>query len=130
MGHQPAPLPVNPDRYRALGDTLCARLAAEMDKLDLPAASLPPAPLFSQAAWTCSKDPFSGQDSLIGVWRNACGARIGELKFHGDGSFYAEYAVGLPHPRKPQRWFVEAVVAWGRNDLIKTEVRLLPALGP
>lgn len=120
---------VSPNDYCVLGDTICERLAAEIGKLGLPEASRPSLPVFSQAEWTRARDPFSGLDSAVGLWKNARGARIGEIKFHGDGSFYAEYDVALAHPVQPHRWFVEAVVAWGRGDLIKTEVRLLPALG-
>jgi len=32
-----------------------------------------------------------------------------------------------PHP-KDERWFVEAVNAWGKNDTVKAELRLLPAV--
>jgi hypothetical protein len=120
---------VSPNDYRVLGEAICGRLATEIGKLGFPEASLPPLPVFSQAEWTRAKDPFSGLDSTVGLWKSARGARIGEIKFHGDGSFYAEYDVALAHPMHPQSWFVEAVVAWGRDDLIKTEVRLLPALG-
>jgi len=33
-----------------------------------------------------------------------------------------------PHPHKPL-WMVEAVTAWGRVGALKSELRLLPALG-
>jgi len=70
---------------------------------------------------------YGGWDSLIGIWRNRQGHRLGEIKLHGDGSFYAEYDVALQHPNDA-RWFVECVVAWGRDGVIKTEARRLPAL--
>lgn len=119
---------MNPDDCSPLGDSICAQLAGEIRKLGFPEENRPPVPVYRQAAFTRSKDPYSGLESLIGTWRNGHGHRIGEIKLHGDGSFYAEYDVALPHPTN-SRWFVEAVVAWGRNDVIKAEAKLLPALG-
>ena len=115
--------------HRALGNTLCQQLGEEIRKLGFPLDRLPPVPEFDQASFTRVKDPFSGLDSLVGIWTNARGHRIGEIKIHGNGSFYAEYDVTRPHPSQ-SRWFVESVIAWGRGSIIKTEPRLLPALGP
>jgi hypothetical protein len=61
---------------------------------------------------------------LVGYWYDAKQQRIGQLRFHGDGSFYAEYDIVLPHPKKP-RCFVEAINAWGNEQNIKTEPKLL-----
>lgn len=113
---------------RPLGEAICRRLVAEIDKLGFPEEKLPPLPVFDEAGFATAKDPYSGLESLVGTWLNKQGYRIGEIKLHGDGSFYAEYDVALPHPTNA-RWFVEAVVAWGRGDTIKTEAKLLPALG-
>ena len=77
------------------------------------------------AMYRLSKDPASGQDSLLGEWRDPQGHKQGELTFHADGSFYAEYDVIRLHPRN-DRLFVEAVNAWGRDGRIKVEPRLLP----
>ncbi len=119
---------MNPVDGRPLGEAICRRLAAEIAKLGFPEEKLPPLPVFDEAGFATAKDPYSGLESLIGIWRNGQGYRMGEIKLHGDGSFYAEYDVALPHPTNA-RWFVEAVVAWGRGDTIKTEAKLLPALG-
>jgi hypothetical protein len=62
------------------------------------------------------------------VWRRAQGLKCGELLFHADGSFFAEYDVIHVHARQP-RWFVEVVTAWGRGSTLKSEARLLPAIG-
>lgn len=120
---------MSPDDYQALGEVLCNRLIAEMRKLGFPRESLSSYPVFNQAEFTNARDPFSGLEGLTGVWKNTRGYRIGEIKLHGDGSFYAEYDVALPHPLHKHRWFVEAVVAWGRGNMIKTEAKLLPTLG-
>lgn len=79
----------------------------------------------ANAKYRLSKDPASGQDSLLGEWRDPKGQKQGELTFHADGSFYAEYDVIRVHPRD-DRLFVEAVNAWGRDGQIKVEPRLLP----
>lgn len=118
---------MDPTDCKPLGDAICVRLIEEMRKLGYPPETALPAPVFEQAGFETQKDPFSGQESLCGTWRNDKGYRIGEVKFHGDGSFYAEYDLGLLHP-KDSRWFVESVTAWGRGDVIKAEAKLLRAL--
>lgn len=79
------------------------------------------------ATYRLARDPASGQDSLIGEWRDGWGQKQGNLVFHPDGSFFVEYDVVRAHPRDP-RWFVEAVNAWGRDPEIRAEARLLQAL--
>lgn len=120
---------MQPETCRALGVALCRRLIEEIGKQGFPEGSLPAYPVYDEAEFSLSKDPYTGQEGLTGVWKNAHGHRIGEIKLHGDGSFYAEYDVATLHPLHPGRWFVEAVVAWGRDELIRAEARLLPALG-
>ncbi len=119
---------MNPDDCTPLGNAICVHLAEEIRKLGFPEENLSPFPVYDQAAFTQSKDVYSGQDSLIGTWKNGKGYRVGEIKLNGDGSFYAEFDVALPHPTNA-RWFVEAVIAWGRDDIIKAEAKLLPAFG-
>lgn len=77
------------------------------------------------AAYWLDRDPASGEPSLMGEWRDAAGAKVGTMSFHADGTFFVEHDVVRTHPSKP-RFFVEAVTAWGRNDTIKSEPRLLP----
>jgi len=72
-----------------------------------------------------SRDPASGQDSLLGEWRDQRGHKQGELTFHADGTFYAEYDVIRVHPRNG-RLFLEAVNAWGKGAEIKVEPRIMP----
>ena len=79
----------------------------------------------ANAVYRLSMDPASGQDSLMGEWRDPGGQKQGELTFHADGSFYAEYDVIRVHPRN-DRLFVEAVNAWGRGEQIKVEPKLVP----
>ena len=119
---------MNPVEYETLGEAICTRLTEEIRKLGFAEQALPSFPVYGQACFTYVTDPFSGLASLVGIWRNGRGDRLGEIKLHGDGSFYAEYDVVLPHPGDA-RWFVEAVVAWGRDGIIKAEAKLLPALG-
>jgi len=76
------------------------------------------------ALYHLSTDPASGQDSLLGVWRDQRGQKQGELTFHADGTFYAEYDVIRIHPGNG-RLFVEAVNAWGRGAEIRVETRLI-----
>ena len=119
---------MNPTDCKPLGEAICGRLIAEIHKLGFPAENAPDLPHYDEAGFSTTKDTYSGLDSLIGIWKNQKGYRVGEIKVHGDGSFYAEYDVAMQHPTDA-RWFVEAVVAWGKGDVIKTEAKLLPALG-
>jgi hypothetical protein len=109
------------------GEAVCGRLLSEIHKLGFLPDQLTHAPVYDEASFETSKDPYSGEDTLCAYWQNPRGYRVGHMKFHGDGSFYAEYDVVLPHPKDP-RWFVEGVVAWGRDDIIKSEAKLLLAL--
>ena len=118
---------MNPFDCKALGDAICERLITEIHKLDFSPEKIQGLPVFEQATFSTAKDTYSGLDSLIGVWKNREGYRIGEIKLHGDGSFYAEYDIAMQHP-KDARWFVEGVIAWGRNDVIRSEVNLFPSL--
>ena len=119
---------MNPIDCKPLGEAICGRLIVEIHKLGFPPEMIPGLPEFDRADFSTAKDTYGGWDSLIGIWRNRQGHRLGEIKLHGDGSFYAEYDVALQHPNDA-RWFVECVVAWGRDDVIKTEARLLAAPG-
>ena len=109
---------------RPIVDAVCKALAAEIDKLAFPAGAIKPEPP-EEGGYQLSRDPASGRDSLVGVWRDARRRKCGTLLIHADGSFFAEYDVIREHPRDA-RWFVEAVTAWGRGEIIRSEPRLLP----
>jgi hypothetical protein len=72
-------------------------------------------------------DPGNQLPGYEGVWRNARNARCGTLTFNTDNSYYAEYDLFCPHPRDT-RWFVETVTAWGRDETVRCEVKLIPSL--
>jgi hypothetical protein len=114
------------ESYRILGESVCARLQQEIDKLGLPAGIIA-APCYADAAFTVVIDPYTGERDLAGYWYDARHVKIGSLQFHAGGTFFAEYDVARPHPCKPQ-WFVECVNAWGTADHIKSEPKLLRAL--
>lgn len=116
------------EKNRPAGLALCARLEEEIRKLGLPPSASRPQPAFDQASFERARDPYSGEEGLSGTWLDARGQRIGSIRLHGDGSFYAEFDIAEPHP-SDRRWFVEGVAAWGRDSLIKSEPKLLPALG-
>lgn len=71
-------------------------------------------------------DPFNQQQGYQGTWRNARNERCGTLTINSDGSFYAEYDLFCPHPRDA-RWFVEMVTAWGNQESVHSEAKLIPA---
>lgn len=41
------------------------------------------------AVYRLSRDPASGENSLLGEWRDVRGQKLGKLTFHADGSFNA-----------------------------------------
>jgi len=108
-----------------LGKSVCSILSREVEKIGLPQEKAELTAPWERASFELQRDPASGQSSLVGTWKNADGHRVGRIIFHCDGSFFAEFDVVEQHP-KDTRWFVEAVNAWGRNDTIKAEPRLLP----
>lgn len=113
-------------QLRSLGDAVCIRLRGEVSKLGLEEDVIEPE--MEKADYSLERDPSNGKDTLKGIWRDARGNKLGEILFHADGSFFAEYDVIKNHP-KDARWFVEAVNAWGRGSNIRSEPRLLPIEG-
>jgi hypothetical protein len=109
---------------RIFGKTVCERIIENIAKLGFPLQTNICLPDFDAAQFSLVTDPFTQSVDLVGYWYNKHQQRIGQIKFHGDDSFYAEYDVVQPHPRK-QQFFVEAINAWGKQDNIKTEAKLL-----
>ena len=116
------------DAKRDVGETVCHRLRAEIDKLGFAADAIAHYPHYDQARFELVKDPYTGAENLACYWFNTGNnQRLGRLQFNSDGSFYAEYDVVKPHPNKKQ-WFVEGVSAWGKPNAMKAEAKLLPQL--
>ncbi len=113
--------------YESLASGLVRRICEEIDQLGFPVGSEIMLPDLSSAQYETSKDPYSGELTRQSKWIDTDGTRLGELKIHGDGSFYGEFDVLRPHPRNPE-WFVESIVVWGKDEMIKSEPRLLRAL--
>lgn len=80
------------------------------------------------AGYELRKDPYDGSEGLYAEWRNERGQRLGSMLLHGGGQVFAEFDVIQAHPTDA-RWFVEAVAAWGTPANLKSELRLLPAVG-
>jgi hypothetical protein len=90
------------------------------------AAGCSPQITLAAANFTRVIDPGNQLPGYEGVWRNARNERCGCLTFNSDGSFYAEYDLFCQHPRDT-RWFVEMVTAWGRDDILRVEARMIPS---
>ncbi|MET0004097.1 MAG: hypothetical protein DBP01_11720 [gamma proteobacterium symbiont of Ctena orbiculata] len=78
-----------------------------------------------EAVYRLERDPASCEYSLVGDWLDVRGFKFGTLLFHADGTFFVEQDIVRQHPQK-EKWFVEAVNAWGRHEKIKVEARLIP----
>ena len=110
------------EQLRSHAEDVCEQLRREAEKLKLSDAIDPD---INRAKFSLGRDPANGGETLVGVWRDDYGFKQGEILFHADGSFFAEYDIVQDHPTD-KRWFVEASTAWGRNDSIKSELRLIP----
>ena len=114
-----------PAVLEVLGERVVAALTAEAVRFTATGG----APLIELAAVTFTRviDPGNQLPGYEGVWRNSRNERCGCLTFNSDGSCYAEYDLFCPHPRD-SRWFVEMVTAWGREDSLRAEAKLIPSL--
>lgn len=120
------PLAQRVEAERVLGQAACAALQQELVKLGL--ADEIRVPSYEQAQFSFLRDTGSGKDSLLCDWLDAREHRCGQILIHADGSFWAEFDVIRAHPTD-QRWFVDAVTAWGNSaDAVKSEPRLMAAL--
>lgn len=79
------------------------------------------------AAFSLDTDPSDGSQSLIATWKDEGGYYLGNIVVHADSSFFAEYGMAVVHPKRPG-WFIDAMTAWGRDGVVKSEPRLLPTL--
>ena len=112
----------------AQAESICAEMNRQIIKMGFPTERANVS-LGDNVQYSLQRDPASGENSLVGVWMHPTGNyKLGTLLFHADGSFFAEYDVLQPHPRK-SKWFVEGVSVWGKDDVIKGDPKLLPALG-
>ena len=112
------------EAHRDFGRAICKRIAENIAKLGFSLKTNIELPNFDAAQFTLVTDPYTQHQDLVGFWYGQDKRRVGQIQFHGDGSFYAEYDVVQPHPSK-RHYFVEAINAWGRDGNIKTEARLL-----
>jgi hypothetical protein len=104
------------------GERLLAALREKIAMLDLPGEDIT-IPPFESFRFKLEDDPYSGAHTLRAAFFPKQSYCIGFLLFHSDGSSFAEYHVMRPHPIRSQ-WFIEAVEAWGRDEAIKTDVRM------
>lgn len=109
---------------QAAVERICVKLRSEAAQLGLQHKATA---IATQTLQFEKRDDSAGGESLYGTWRDKTGYRCGMLVFNADGSFYAEHDIAWPHPYD-QRWFIDVVTAWGRDDTIKSEIRLLEAV--
>jgi len=99
----------------AHGEAVCAALRGQVEKLGL---SIGNEPLWSEAVFEQTTDPFSQELSVLAYWRGK--ERFGKATFFPDGRIFAEYQVLLPHPEKADS-YVESVQVWGRPQQLRGE---------
>ncbi len=113
--------------HQEMGQNICRAMLESIVKIGFSVADIASVPDFSKAEFSLVKDPYTASENLKGIWYDQHKQRIGNIQFLSDGSFYAEYDVVKPHPRKKQ-WFVEGVNAWGKEGKISAEPKLIQAL--
>lgn len=108
-------------QLKDLGNLICKEMSSHLsDKGIIKSLDID----YDKAIFRMEKDPYSGHFSLVGKWLNAHQITLGTIIFHADGTFFAEYDVIEDHPTK-KLFFVEAITAWGRDENIKLELRLI-----
>lgn len=112
------------DAKREFGEAICQRITENIVKLGFALRDDIGVPRFEQARFELVTDPYSQSRDLVGFWHNRHQQRIGQIRFHGDGSFFAEFDIVRPHPGQ-RNCFVEAINAWGNAVKISTEAKLL-----
>jgi hypothetical protein len=110
-------------------EPLAERVVAALQKEAFNFTAIGAAPKIELATlqFTQVIDPENQLPGYQGVWRNARNERCGTFTINSDNSFYAEYDLFCPHPRDV-RWFVEMVTAWGRDDKVRSEAKLIPGV--
>ncbi len=112
-------------QYSAQGEAICRELNERLRRHDLHQALR--VPDFATAQRDLLRDVYSGEAVLQAIWHDASGLLRGRMTIRADGGFHAEYDVIQPLPADAA-WFVEAVTAWGNQQVMKSELKLLPAL--
>jgi hypothetical protein len=103
----------------AHGEAVCAALRGQVEKLGL---SIGNEPVWSEAVFEETTDPFSQEVSVLAYWRGK--ERFGKATFFPDGRIFAEYQVLLPHPGKAES-YVDSVQIWGRPQQLRGEAVLV-----
>lgn len=110
---------------RAIVDAALDGMRSSLEELDLDEEL--ESMRIDTASFSLSHDPADGSESLTGIWKDRHGHQTGCIVVHADTSFYVEFGLAVPHPSR-NGWFIDAVTSWGRDGIIKAELRLLPVL--
>ncbi len=114
------------EAFRMIGDPLCQSLCDCLRNMGMERRWLPRIAL-DELSYSAQHDPYSGETTLHGEWRDVGGPLRGSLDYRADGTLYLEYDVLQPHPTD-KRWIIEAITAWGSVDNLKVEPRLMAAV--
>ena len=125
MAASPDPVQVRLHEVRPLCEAAIASMHSQLARLSLEGEI--ESMRLDTAEFSLGTDPSDGSLSLVGAWRDAHGYTVGSIVVHADNSFFAEYGMAVPHPKK-SGWFIDAITAWGRDEVVRSEPRLLPTL--
>jgi len=107
-------------RHTPLGMAVCMRMREAAARLGVDLGNTPD---WSLTRFELKTDPYSGEVSLIGVWKD--GHRYGTINCFPDQRVFAEYQILAPHPELKNQ-FIEAISVWGKADGLKSEPILQP----
>jgi hypothetical protein len=105
----------------ALAERLVDSLRSEARRVGID--EMPAGLRLDAAEFVAVRDPADPRPAWQGIWRNGT-ERCGFISLNADGSGFAEFDICRPHPTRPAA-FLEALTAWGREDSVRSEARLL-----
>ena len=114
------------DEFEKIGDGLCQSMIDYLSEIGMDCQELPRIST-NGLVYSEQRDPYSGEVSLYGEWRNTHKILCGNINYRADGSLYLEHDVLQPHPTD-KRWIIEAITAWGTAGELKLEPRLMTAI--
>ena len=109
---------MTPESMRAEGELVLARICSEAALFGVTLTGL----VWSAGRFDRQRDPASGEDALIVVWK-LDGRRV-QLTLRPDGNIFAECDLLIDHPQKPKFW-MDTLTVWGTASALKAEPNLI-----
>lgn len=109
---------MTPESMRAEGELVLNRIRNEAVRFGVRLDGLQ----WSAGRFDRQRDPASGEDALVVVWK--LDGRKVELVLRHDGNIFAECDLLIDHPQKPRFW-MDTLTVWGTASALKAEPNLI-----